>query len=827
MNLTGIMGQLDFDNVKKEIRSVLISVKEGLTLREFLKAYRNLVGIRFPSRELGYTTDIDLLNSIPEVVHVQENRDGSFLLRGIADDTTEHIQNLVQKQKSVKKKTTNQSYVTNITRLNQMSASVKMDKCRPFVPAQLRLDIIQIVKQYPEGIGYTALMTEYSKTFSKNLNLIWLSSNPSVQFEKLVSVIPELKLKTVGNSLKLCFVDNFQKTSRQADVSRSRHQNITGAVVTSDVDHQQLSSVIPVTVKQNFEKVLKMYPNGILVKHFPILYQKCTNQPFDLHELGFTSVLELAKSLPQIFYMVKGNSLNDWFLYHIKDSKFAPQNLEKPKTKTLSSDKCTENVRDIISPSLMYIKSELPVEAKIKYIPVFISAINNPSCFWFQLQTKEAIQGLKKLEKEMEIFYNSSSSSMYKMANNDIAVGAICATFCKDDSQWYRTVITAMPSIESVIVDFVDYGSFDKVPRSSLYYLRNSFTHLPTQAFLAELAFIKPRNKKNTWNLAAQKRFHDLCNRPYLMAQIDSIGLVTSLFLCDSIGEDDIHINDVLVEEDLAEYCINGTSDYESSLELSDDYLSEGSLPSNPLGTKRESPHSNYLSKTSISMNPTPINQGNRHKSPQFFCKRVLLGDNYVIHILSVRNEAYVSGADLCNLFWKDKSENVLADRLKCKDVIVPTISVSREEFKDLFEKCERYSVKGFHDSLVTLYPLKYCIKILNSLGHPSEISREAFITEIENFDPNNVTWQKLAEESEFLGYVCDSGNAIERLCLYDLKALKEGLRYKRAKYLESLKDCSDEKLYNELINLDKTHTAIVKRIKEIEEICNTYSKYM
>ncbi|GFQ76401.1 tudor domain-containing protein 5 [Trichonephila clavata] len=486
-------------------------------------------------------------------------------------------------------------------------------------------------------------------------------------------------------------------------------------------------------------------------------------------------------------------------------------------------------LKDIAPPSLKYIQPNLPVEIETKFIPVFISAIINPNCFWFQLHTKEAVQRLKSLEKEMENFYNKLSSGMYKIANSDVTVGAICATFCKDDSQWYRTVIAALPTIDDAIVDFVDYGTSERVSRQHLYYLRKSFTHLPAQAFQAELAFIKSANEGGEWDLAAQKRFHDLCNRPYLMAQVNSINnSVASLFLCDSIGEVDIHINDVLVHKGYAEYCASQTSDYESSSELlSDESLSDSSLPSNLLQNEMVTSENNcFFEKANISVNPLAASQGSHHESSQLFCKRVLLDENYFIHILSVRNEAYVSGSDICNLFWANKSEDLLADRLKCKNVIVPTFSVSREDFKDLFEICERYSVKGFHKNLVTLYPLKYAVKILNILGHPSEIARETFIYEMEIFDPSSATWQNLAEESKFEDYICDNGDDIEKLCLYDLKAMQEGFRYKRMKYLENFRKSRDKELFQELKNLDKTQNGVLKQIKEIEKICCAFSDY-
>ncbi|GFY64886.1 hypothetical protein TNIN_326521 [Trichonephila inaurata madagascariensis] len=96
----------------------------------------------------------------------------------------------------------------------------------------------------------------------------------------------------------------------------------------------------------------------------------------------------------------------------------------------------------------------------------------------------------------------------------------------------------------------------------------------------------------------------------------------------------------------------------------------------------------------------------------------------------------------------------------------------------------------------------------------------------MEIFHPNSESWQKLAEESISEYYICDDGDDIERLCLYDLKAMQEGFRYKRMKYLETFRKNRDREVFLELKNLDKTQNAVLKRIKEIEEICCAFSDY-
>ena len=58
---------------------------------------------------------------------------------------------------------------------------------------------------------------------------------------------------------------------------------------------------------------------------------------------------------------------------------------------------------DVSSPTLQYIQSSIPGYINLDtYVPVFVSAIANPSLFWFQLQTDDFIEKFEKLEKDME-----------------------------------------------------------------------------------------------------------------------------------------------------------------------------------------------------------------------------------------------------------------------------------------------------------------------------------------------------------------------------------------------------------------------------------------
>jgi len=85
--------------VKKDIRSVLITSKKGMTAQDLQKTYKNLNGSFIPYRNFGASNLHDFICSIPDTVRIGC---GGQVYYAIADDSTQHIKLMVAKQKSAK-----------------------------------------------------------------------------------------------------------------------------------------------------------------------------------------------------------------------------------------------------------------------------------------------------------------------------------------------------------------------------------------------------------------------------------------------------------------------------------------------------------------------------------------------------------------------------------------------------------------------------------------------------------------------------------------------------------------------------------------------------
>ncbi|XP_068025336.1 tudor domain-containing protein 5-like isoform X2 [Melanerpes formicivorus] len=88
--------------LKKEIRSLLIAAKGGLTPAELEEVYLTMVGKPLPLRDLGARSTLALVAGMPDVVRICPSEKGTSVLKAVADETTKGIAKLVARQRGGK-----------------------------------------------------------------------------------------------------------------------------------------------------------------------------------------------------------------------------------------------------------------------------------------------------------------------------------------------------------------------------------------------------------------------------------------------------------------------------------------------------------------------------------------------------------------------------------------------------------------------------------------------------------------------------------------------------------------------------------------------------
>uniref|UniRef100_A0A1B6CR68 Tudor domain-containing protein n=1 Tax=Clastoptera arizonana TaxID=38151 RepID=A0A1B6CR68_9HEMI len=178
---------------------------------------------------------------------------------------------------------------------------------------------------------------------------------------------------------------------------------------------------------------------------------------------------------------------------------------------------------------------------------IFVSMSASPSNF--SIQPRDYNEGLQKMKKEMNDFYNTHSTPL---KNNDIKEGELYAV-CKEGN-WYRAILIKFIEYADACVYFCDYGNVTSVNFSEMRELQPKFKILPYLAVKAKLYGIAPRH--SDWSVEDCLRFQNLvCDKvltSYVMDIVPDVLNTSDSVLSLKIMDKDVDIADLLISEGCA-----------------------------------------------------------------------------------------------------------------------------------------------------------------------------------------------------------------------------------------------------------------------------------
>ncbi|NWY49611.1 TDRD5 protein, partial [Chionis minor] len=147
--------------LKKEVRSLLVASKGGLTPAQLEEEYMAMVGKPLPLCDLGFRSTLELVADMPEVVRVCPCEKGTFILKAIADETTRAIAKLVARQKRNARARRSAAVKADTACPSKNPRSCPWRGRAPVLPATVKAELQDLLSASP------LLLLDFDKAFFK------------------------------------------------------------------------------------------------------------------------------------------------------------------------------------------------------------------------------------------------------------------------------------------------------------------------------------------------------------------------------------------------------------------------------------------------------------------------------------------------------------------------------------------------------------------------------------------------------------------------------------------------------------------------------------
>ncbi|XP_026709948.1 tudor domain-containing protein 5 [Athene cunicularia] len=486
--------------LKKEVRSLLIAAKDGLTPAQLEQEYMAMIGKPLPLCDLGFQSTLELVADMPEVVRICPHKDDTFILKAIADETTKVIAKLVARQRRCAR--------------TRKSAAAKADGARKSAAAK----------------ADAASPSKNPQSLPQRYRAPVLPAMVKAELQDLLSSSPLLLL-----DFDKAFFRRFGRAFQYTQYGFSSMFEVLGSVSDIIMVEQTRAGSLLILKKYMASEIEKEeYPKAAPpAVEMPPLEPSCETESFHL--------AAEEKSEP-----VETQTVN------LGDGLKQPQDLEQSLLYKLI-------MTPEIPPDAVQDRSlcSLPPLEKRCMVGVSVEFIISPNQFYIHICSRETSDKLQNMMIEMRHCYsNKLVSDRYIMPESSVQPGQLCCVMIS--KWWYRVIIHRVINDQEVEVFYPDYGNLKIVRKSWLRFLKWCYLKLPAQAIPCSLAWVKP--VEGTWSSAATLLFRKLCGSKILVGIVDEyVNGILHLFLCDTSTEEDVYFHYVLRDGGCADICAENT----------------------------------------------------------------------------------------------------------------------------------------------------------------------------------------------------------------------------------------------------------------------------
>ncbi|NXX36539.1 TDRD5 protein, partial [Nicator chloris] len=488
--------------LKKEVRAMLIAAKAGLTPEQLEEQYMAMVCKPLPLRDLGFQSTLELVTQMPEVVRIC-SKNGTLILRAIADDSTKGIAKLVANQKvktrKASKKIATKANATFPTKYPKNPQSFQTPSARtPVLPAAVKAELQDLLSSSP------LLLADLDKAFLRRFGRAFQYRQYGFlsMFEVLRSMSDSMVIEQTKAGSLLVLRKNLASTIGQEEEPQGEAEEEEEPQGEAEEEEEPQGEAEEEEVPQG-EAEEEEVPQGEAEEE------------------------EVPQGETQDEEVLQGERL---------DFEQFPSTPEIPPDAVQDRSLCS-----------------LPPLKRRCLVGVIVEFVVSPSQFYIHICSREASYNLQDLMFEMRHVYSHKvASDKYMVPESAVRPGQLCCVMVS--KWWYRVIIHRVINDKEVEVFYADYGHLQIVQKSWLRFLKWDYLKLPAQAIPCSLARVKP--VESTWSSAAILLFKHLCRFKELVGIVDEyVDGVLYLFLCDTSTREDVYFHSVLRDTGYAVVC--------------------------------------------------------------------------------------------------------------------------------------------------------------------------------------------------------------------------------------------------------------------------------
>ncbi|XP_075038398.1 tudor domain-containing protein 5 isoform X2 [Mixophyes fleayi] len=187
------------ERLQKDLRSLLIASKHGLSVQELEQDYRMMIGSHLPVRKLDYRSTMELLLDMPDVVKIHTKIDGTVILSAVVNEETKSIADLVSRQKTqCKRKAINKRRIARpVCHMDLM----RRGRIAPVLPASVKSDLRDLLSISP--LLVSQLETAFYKRFGRGFQYTRYGFYSLLEVLRSVSDIVQVMQTRAGSLLML------------------------------------------------------------------------------------------------------------------------------------------------------------------------------------------------------------------------------------------------------------------------------------------------------------------------------------------------------------------------------------------------------------------------------------------------------------------------------------------------------------------------------------------------------------------------------------------------------------------------------------------------